>query len=128
MRLYLITIAVSMAAISALNIVLGVAAWYYVVAAVALHTALQFALDGAAAIAVNRMPDGWFGVDNRLFAISEAEKRLYKRLRVRTWKNRVWELGGLGGFRGCVLLRGAALSPVGRFVPLAKTERIRHEL
>ena len=30
--------------------------------------------------------------------MSEAEKKLYKQLRVKFWKDRVWELGGLGGF------------------------------
>ena len=30
--------------------------------------------------------------------MSEAEKRLYKKLKVRRWKDKVWELGGLGGF------------------------------
>ena len=44
------------------------------------------------------MPDRWFGAENPLYHVSETEKRLYKKLRVRLWKDKVWELGGLGGF------------------------------
>ena len=87
-----------MAVIAALNIAFGTADWYYVIIAVVWCTALCFALDGAFAFLINKMSDKWFGVDNPIFHVSNAEKRLYKRLRVRQWKDKVWELGGLGGF------------------------------
>jgi len=98
MKLYLSTIGIAMAVIAVINILLGVAPWYYVTVAVIWCTALQFALDGLIATAVNKMPDRWFGVDNRFFRVSERERELYKRLKVRLWKDKVWELGGLGGF------------------------------
>ena len=44
------------------------------------------------------MPDRWFGVSNRLYHVTQKEKALYKKLKVRLWKDKVWELGGLGGF------------------------------
>ena len=98
MKLYLSTIGIAMAAISAVNIAFGVASWYYVIIAVIWCTALQFALDGTIAIIIKKMPDRWFGVDNRHYNVSEFEKSLYKKLRVRLWKDKVWELGGIGGF------------------------------
>ena len=98
MKLYLSTIGVAMLVISAVNILCGTASWYYAVIAVIWCTALQFALDGLIAIVINKMPDGWFGVENRLYRVSERERALYKKLKVRLWKDRVWELGGLGGF------------------------------
>lgn len=98
MRLYLSVIGVAMLIVSAVNIVLETASWYYVIIAVVWCTALQFALDGGLALLINKMPDRWFGVENRFYHVSEWEKGLYKRLRVRLWKDRVWELGGLGGF------------------------------
>jgi len=98
MKLYLSIIGAAMAVISAVNIACGVASPYYVVIAVIWCTALQFALDGLIAILINKMPDRWFGVDNRLYRVSEKERTLYKKLRVRRWKDKVWELGGLGGF------------------------------
>lgn len=98
MKLYLSTIGIAMLVISAVNILCGTASWYYAVIAVIWCTALQFALDGLIAIVINKMPDGWFGVGNRLYRVSERERALYKKLKVRLWKDRVWELGGLGGF------------------------------
>ena len=98
MKLYLSTIGIAMLVISAVNILCGTASWYYAVIAVIWCTALQFALDGLIAIVINKMPDGWFGVENRLYRVSERERALYKKLKVRLWKDRVWELGGLGGF------------------------------
>ncbi len=98
MKLYLSTIGFAMAVISAINIIFEVASWYYIIIAVVWCTALQFGLDGLIAIVINKMPDSWFGVDNRLYNVSNFEKSLYKRLRVRLWKDKVWELGGIGGF------------------------------
>lgn len=84
--------------ISAFNIIFRTAPWYYVVIAVVWCTALQFALDGVIAIIINKLPDRWFGVDHSAFRVTEAERSLYQKLKVRRWKDKVWELGGLGGF------------------------------
>ena len=98
MKLYLSVIGIAMAAVSLINIAFGTAAPHYVIIAVVWCTALQFALDGIIAILINKMPNKLFGADNPLYKVSEAEKKLYKRLKVRLWKDKVWELGGLGGF------------------------------
>ncbi len=98
MKLYLSTIGIAIVIISAVNIILGVAPWYYVITACIFCTALEFAIDGLIAIIINKMPDRWFGVDNPLYNVSQKERQLYKRLKVRLWKDKVWELGGLGGF------------------------------
>ena len=98
MKLYLTTIGIAMLIIAAANLAFGTAAWYYVVISVIWCTALQFAIDGSLAFLINKMPNKWFGADNLLYHVSEAEKKLYKKLRVKFWKDKVWELGGLGGF------------------------------
>ncbi len=98
MKLYLSTIGITMGILSALNIAARTAPWYYVIIAVVWCTALQFGLDGLIAIVINKMPDKWFGVDNPLYYVSPKERELYRWLRVRRWKDKVWELGGLGGF------------------------------
>lgn len=98
MKLYFTTIGIAMALISAVNIAYGTAAWYYVLISVVWCTTLQFVLDGVVAFSVRMTPDRLYGIDNPLFHITEWEKELYKRLRVRSWKDKVWELGGLGGF------------------------------
>ncbi len=98
MKLYLSIIGTAMLFISAFNIIFETASWHYTVIAVIWCTALQFALDGLIAIAINKMPDIWFGVNNPLYHVTKLERTLYKRLKVRLWKDKVWELGGLGGF------------------------------
>lgn len=103
MKLYLSIIGIAAALISAVNIAVGVAAWYYVIAAVIWCIALQFALDGAVAIIIKATPDRWYGVNNPHFNVSDREKRLYIRLGVERWKDKVWELGGIGGFSKAAL-------------------------
>ncbi len=103
MKLYLFTIGIAMGLVSAVNIAIGTAPAYYIIAAVLFCTALQFALDGLIAILINKMPNRWFFVDNPLYRVSMLERKLYKKLRVRQWKDWVWELGGLGGFSKKVL-------------------------
>lgn len=98
MKLYLSTIGIAVSAISIINIIFGIATWGYVLITAVWCTALQFALDGLIAIIINKMPDRWFDIDNPLYQVSKKEMNLYKRLKVRMWKNKVWELGGLGGF------------------------------
>ena len=98
MKLYFSVIGAAAVIISALNIAFGAAAWYYVIIATVWSIALQFALDGIIALLINKMPDKLFGADNPLYRVSEAEKKLYKKLKVRLWKDKIWELGGLGGF------------------------------
>ena len=98
MKLYLGIIGVSMLIITVVNVLLETAPWYYIVAAVIWCAAMQFALDGIIAIAINKMPDRWFGVNNRLYYVSQRERNIYKKLKVRLWKDKIWELGGLGGF------------------------------
>ena len=98
MKLYLSIIGIAMAIIAAANIAFGTATWYYAVAAVVWCTLLCFATDGLIALVINKLPDRWFCVDNRAYNVTKAETRLYIRIGVRRWKDKVWELGGLGGF------------------------------
>lgn len=98
MKLYLTVIGTAMLIIAAVNIFFCTSAWYNVIILVVVCTALQFALDGLIAIIINKLPDKHFGAQNRLYNVSEFEKTLYKKLKVRSWKDKVWELGGLGGF------------------------------
>ena len=98
MKFYLTVIGIAILIISVINIVFDTAAWYNVIILVVMCTALQFALDGFIAIIINKMPDKLFDAENSLYNVSEFEKTLYKRIKVRSWKDKVWELGGLGGF------------------------------
>ncbi len=103
MKLYLSVIGIAMAIISAVNIALGTAPWHYAVIAVIWCAALQFALDGGMAILIRLTPDRWYPAEHPRFRVSDREKKLYLKLKVRLWKDKVWELGGLGGFSKKIL-------------------------
>ncbi|MBQ8275597.1 MAG: hypothetical protein IJZ02_03100 [Clostridia bacterium] len=128
MKLYLSVIGAAMLLISAVNLVLHTAAWYNVVIAVVLCTAAQFALDGLIAILINKMPDRWFGVDNPLYHVSPAEEKLYKKLKVRNWKDKVWELGGLGGFSKKKLVQPDSPEYIEKFIIECNKGVLTHRL
>ena len=98
MKLYLSVIGIAMLVISVVNVAFGTAAWYNVIVAVILCVAAMFALDGLIAIVIKKMPEKYFGVDNRFYNVSKGEQKFYKLIKVRNWKDKVWELGGIGGF------------------------------
>ena len=116
MKLYLTVIGTAMAVISAVNVAIGTADVHVITALVVLCTALQFALDGIIAIIINKMPDRLFGISNPLYNVSEAEKSLYKKLKVRRWKDKVWELGGIGGFSKRSMTSTEDPEYVGKFI------------
>ena len=75
---------------------MGVSPWFFVVA-VLVSVVYEFAIDGFFAFIVNKCPDKW--VENRkFFNVSKREQKFYEKLGIRSWKDKVWELGGLGGF------------------------------
>ena len=116
MRLYLSIIGVAMAVIALCNTLFGAASLGYAVAAVVWCTALQFLLDGGVAMAVHVMPNRWFLENNPLYRVSERERMVYKKWRVRSWKDKVWELGGLGGFSKRELKEPNSLEYIERFI------------
>jgi hypothetical protein len=128
MKLYLSIIGIAMAVISAVNIAAETAPWYYVIIAVVWCTALQFALDGLWAIVINKLPNRWFGVENPLYRVSKKERELYKKLKVRLWKDKVWELGGLGGFSKKLLREPENPEYIERFIIECNKGVLTHRL
>lgn len=103
MILYLSVVITAVIAISGLNIWLGTpvfnySAWF-VIGAVVATTIFQIVIDGIFAIIVNKMPNKWFSIDKKCFQVSKKEQKFLEKLKIRKWKDKVWELGGLGGFR-----------------------------
>lgn len=128
MKLYLTVIGVAMLIISIINIVFDTAIWYSVIILVVVCTVLQFALDGLIAIIINKLPDSFFEVNNRLYNVSEIEKKLYKKLKVRNWKDKVWELGGLGGFSKKSLVNPNSPEYIEKFIVECNKGVLTHRL
>ena len=98
MKLYLLIITMAMATIAGINIACEVASPLYVIIAVIFCVVLQVALDALAALSVCFTPDRLYPADSPRFRVSEREKRIYIKLGVRVWKEKIPDLGGIGGF------------------------------
>lgn len=128
MKLYLSVIGAAMFLVSVINIIFCTASWYNVIIAVILCTAAQFALDGLIAIIINKMPDRFFSVDNPLYNVSDSEKAFYKKIKVRSWKDKVWELGALGGFSKKNLADPSSPEYIERFIIECNKGVLTHRL
>ena len=103
MVLYLSVIFAANVVICLANILFGTATFgyspWFVILATVSTTVFQFAIDGLFAIIINKLPNKWFGMDKKCFEVSKQSQKFYEKLKIRKWKDKVWELGGLGGFR-----------------------------
>lgn len=103
MILYLSIVFGGITIISLLNILLGSYNFDYsalwVICAVVLSVVVEIAIQGVIATIVKHLPNKWFSHDKKLFKISKHERKFYEKIKIRSWKDKVWELGALGGFR-----------------------------
>ena len=76
--------------------VMGVSPWFFVIAVV-ISTIYQVLIDGVFAFFCNHIPPKWVQ-NKRIFNVSKKEQKFYELLGVRAWKDKLLELGGLGGF------------------------------
>ncbi|MBQ8451786.1 MAG: hypothetical protein IJ538_03315 [Clostridia bacterium] len=101
MVLYLSIIIISVIIISVCNIFFGGlthSAWLIILMS-AGGAVFEFAIDGIFAILVKIMPAKWFEKNGGIYNVSRLEQKFYAKIKVRAWKDKVWELGGMGGFR-----------------------------
>ena len=103
MILYLSIVFGGMTLISLLNILLGSYSFnhsaLWVILAVVLSVVVEIAIQGIIATIVKHLPNRWFTPEKKLFKISKKERKFYEKIKIRSWKDKVWELGALGGFR-----------------------------
>ena len=76
--------------------VMGVSPWFFVMAVV-VSTVYEVVIDGLFAFLCNMIPANWVK-NKRFFNVSKTEQKFYEKLGIRAWKDKVIELGGLGGF------------------------------
>lgn len=103
MVLYLSVILIANIVIDLLNILFGTVTFgyspWFVILAVLATTVFEFVIDGVFAIVIKKLPDKWFAVDGRKYDASKRTQKFYEKLKIKSWKEKIWELGGLGGFR-----------------------------
>ncbi len=75
------------------------------------------ALDGIGSLAVRRLlPNAWFRAGRRLFIVGKKEYFFYQKIKIKSWKDKVPELGGATGFSKSVYTGSNELSYLGRFL------------
>lgn len=117
MAFYLAVMTVGTVLIACVNIIFSLApSWYYAVVASVFSTLLAFLLDALVALLVHLVPNRIFRADSARYHVSEREARFYERLGVKRWKDKVWELGGMGGFSKKNLNAPLSVSYVERFL------------
>lgn len=101
MVLYLSVIGIAVALICGFDIlvmcpIMDVSPWFFVLAVIA-STVYQVAVDAIFAIICNQIPAKWVK-DKKFFDVSKKEQHFYEKLGIKKWKDKVLELGSLGGF------------------------------
>lgn len=98
MALYLSIIAVAITIICLVDIfALGYSPM--IILFVLLYVVLAIAISGLCAFITERLPDKLFLPDKKIMDIKKGEQRFLEKLGIKKWKDKVWELGVLGGFR-----------------------------
>lgn len=101
MILYLSVIGIAVVLVCTFDIlvmcpIMNVSPWFFVLAVLA-STVYQVAVDGLFAFICERIPAKWVK-DKKFFEVSKREQRFYEKLGIKKWKDKVLELGSLGGF------------------------------
>ncbi len=90
--------------------------WWNISLWTILFVVVVIAIDGVVAWIVNHLPKKWFSHDIKCFSVGAKEKKFYEKLKIRKWKDRVPELGALGGFRKNKIADPSSLEYVERFL------------
>ena len=60
---------------------------------------VEIAIQGLIAFIVHSLPNKLFYKDKKIFVVGKKERKFYDKLHIKAWKDKVLELGALGGFR-----------------------------
>ncbi len=82
----------------------------------ALAAVAVIAIDGAGAFIVRRLPEAWFSFDGIDLGATKNERRLYRGLKINSWKGYIPELGGFTNFHKDKLLSMSDADYLARFI------------
>jgi len=103
MFLYMLIIIATMIILSIVNICMGSVVWglspWLVFIPITICVLFEFAIDGLFAFITSKYPKRWFRKDKKVFQVGGFERKFLNLIKVKKWKDQVWELGGLGGFK-----------------------------
>ena len=98
--LYSIIIIVAMIIVSLFNILFNsIEPWYIYAIYTIVLTIIVIIIDGIVAWLIRSMPEKWFDYHKKVFSTSKREKNFYDFLHIKSWKEKVPELGMFTSFR-----------------------------
>ena len=77
---------------------------------------ILFLIDALAAFLTRRMPEKWFAPQAKLFSVSAAERRFYRKIKINSWKKYVPEWGCFTGFHKDKVREPNSAAYIGRFL------------
>lgn len=103
MVMYLTIIIVATILIAVLNIFCNPMAvdysWWVVAMATVVSVVIEIGIDGLFAGLVHAIPEKFFDPEKKFFNVTRKERKFYEKIKIKSWKDKVWELGALDGFR-----------------------------
>lgn len=131
MFLYLSIIGIAIVIISVLNIVFvpaypfdNYAIW--ITLATVGSTIVEIVIQLIVAGIIENLPNRWFKKDGWIYACNKKESLIYEKLQIKSWKDRVPELGALGGFRKNKIKDPNDPAYIGQFIVEAKKGIVVH--
>ena len=118
---YIVTILVSMILIIIGNSICALPLGFSDVLWLALETTIYtvgvIAIDGLFAFLIRRLtPMKWYKPGKKIFAVSKEEKNFYNKIKIKSWKDKVPELGGFTSFHKNELKSSADTQYLERFI------------
>lgn len=109
-----------MAIIILCNIFLGTESFgnyeLWIATAVTLSVIIEIAISALGNFVCLKLPERMFSSEKKFFQVSKREQRFYEKIGIKSWKDKVWELGGLGGFRKNKLKDAGSSTYLHRFI------------
>ena len=75
-----------------------------------------FLIDALTALIARRLPEKWFAPEARLFTVGQSERKLYRKLKINSWKKYVPEWGCFTGFHKDKVREPDSSAYIGRFL------------
>ena len=120
MILYLSIIFVCMTIIVSMNSIFNLGAFnnsiWLCIGVVVGAVVIEIIIDLIFAGLIHAMKDKYFDSNKKFFVVSQKERKFYEKLHIKAWKDKVIELGALGGFRKNKIRNEADIAYVNRFL------------
>lgn len=78
------------------------------------------------ALFVGVLPRKWF--KKQIFPVTTKEQKFYEKIKIKKWKDKVWELGWLGGFSKSKIKNPSDKDYIGRFIEESNKGMLDHFL